>query len=295
MAYRFVLDVPEAAHEEAKAAIYTVRDAQVLIDRHPNPASSGPVVTEADVAGSWAELTVVAHSLNVIDVIYAWMAGQDAAIADAIYIDAHKGARLHLAEYTAPELRRMIQGDQYWFENTVAHIHYPPELTMEGGALVAEVPYGGRSTTSAVAVAAENRVELGRMDHIAIRVRNMARAEDWYRDYLGMDVIYRARREGERWQHLPASFDWVESIHTGIEPEIIRLENGPISIVLINVGAAAIMHENRIAYISVDAPIETLNALRGRVLFASYSVLEDSPRAFRFVDPFGATGQIVAS
>jgi catechol 2,3-dioxygenase-like lactoylglutathione lyase family enzyme len=295
MAYRFVLDVPEAAHEDAKAAIYTVRDAQVLIDRHPNPATAGPVVTEADVVGSRAELTVTAHSLNVIDALYNWMAGLDEATANGIYVEAHKGARLHLVEYTAPELRRLIQGDQYWFENTVPQIHYPPELAMEGGALVSDVPYGGRSATSAVAVPAENRVELGRMDHIAIRVRVMTRAEAWYRDYLGMDVMYRAFREGERWQHLPASYDYIESIQTGVYPEIVRMENGPIGIVLIYVGAAAIMHENRVAYVSVDAPIETLNALRGRVLFASYTVLEDSPRAFRFVDPFGVTWQIVAS
>jgi hypothetical protein len=54
------------------------------------------------------------------------------------------------------------------------------------------------------------------------------------------------------------------------------------------------MHENRVAHISVSAPVETLNAIRGRALFASYTVTEDGPRSFRFIDPFGIAWQIVA-
>ena len=94
--------------------------------------------------------------------------------------------------------------------------------------------------------------------------------------------------------YFPADFDWNDRFATGIEPDIIRLENGPVSLVLINAGAAAVLMEARVAYISVSAPIETLNELRGRALFASYTLQEDSPRAFRFIDPFGVSWQIVA-
>jgi hypothetical protein len=107
--------------------------------------------------------------------------------------------------------------------------------------------------------------------------------------------MYRARREGERWQYLDPSFDYLESIQTGVEPEIVRLENGPVALLLVNAGAAAVMHESRVDHVSLSAPMETLNALRGQVLFASYTLQEDSARAFRFVDPFGITWQIVAN
>ena len=82
---------------------------------------------------------------------------------------------------------------------------------------------------------------------------------------------------------------------TGGCSAIIRLENGPVSLFLINAGAAAVLMEARVAYISVSAPVETLNELRGRALFASYTLQEDSPRAFRFIDPFGVSWQIVAA
>ncbi|HMM42778.1 MAG TPA: VOC family protein [Thermomicrobiales bacterium] len=291
MAYRFMLDVPEAAHDDAKTAIQSVRNAQILIDRHPYPRTPDPVVTEADVAGGRAELTVVAHTLDVIDALYRWMGERE--INRDVYIDAHKGGKLHLPDYTAPELRAIIQGDQYWFANTMPKIHYPPDIAMEGGTLVSEVPYGGRAAGLAI-LPAETQVALGDIDHVAVRVRNMARAEAWYRDFFGMDVIYRARREHDRWQHLPADFSWDEAIHTGIEPEIVRLENGPIALVLINVGMGAVIHESRVAHISVSAPAETLNAIRGRALFASYTITEDTPRSFGFVDPFGLTWQLIA-
>jgi len=291
MAYRFVLDVPEAAHDDAKTAIQSVRNAQILIDRHPRPHTPDPVVTEADVVDSRAELTVVAHTLDVIDALYVWMKERD--INSDVYVDAHKGDRLHLPDYTAPELRAIIQGDQYWLANTMPNIHYPPDMLMEGGALVSEVPYGGRG--SSAILPAETQVTLGGIDHVAIRVRNIGKAEAWYREFFGMDVIYRARREHGRWQHLPADYSWDEAVHSGIEPEIIRLENGPIAIVLINIGMGAVIHENRVAHISVSAPAETVNAIRGRALFASYTITEDTPRSFGFVDPFGLTWQLIAT
>jgi catechol 2,3-dioxygenase-like lactoylglutathione lyase family enzyme len=283
MAYRFVLDVPEAAHSDAKAVVDGVRDAQVLIDRHPRAANPDE---------ARAELTVAAHSLDVIDALYDWLGERD--INADVYIHAHKGGRIHLPEHDARSLRRMIQGDQYWFENTVPRIHYTDRAMMEGGARVADVPYGGRTSGTAI-VPAETRVDLGSFDHVALRVRDMPRAEAFYQDFFGMDIIYRANRQGERWHHMDADFSWMRALETGIFPEIVRLENGSISLVLVNAGMGAVLHEARVAYISIAVPLETLNALRGRALFSSFTVQEDSSHAFRFVDPFGITWQLVAN
>lgn len=284
MTYRFVLDVPEALHESAKAAVGTARDAMVLIERRPNPTSA---------EGSRAELSVTAHTLDVIDVIYRWL-GETGDTGD-VYLEAYKGGRFPLVEHDPKALRRLIQGNQYWYENTMPNVHYLDAGMMEGGAKVADVPYGGRAASGLAVAPAEQVVTLGQVDHVAVRVRNPYQAETFYRDFFGMSVNYRARRENERWQHLPADFDWNDRFQTGIEPDIIRLENGAVSLVVINAGAAAVLMEARVAYISVSAPIETLNALRGRALFAAYTVQEDSPRAFRFIDPFGVSWQIVAA
>jgi catechol 2,3-dioxygenase-like lactoylglutathione lyase family enzyme len=283
MAYRFVLDLPEASHPDAKAVIDSVFDAQVLIDRHPSAANPDE---------ARAELTVAAHSLDVIDALYAWMAERD--INHDVYLHAFKGQRIHMPEYDARAMRRMIQGDQYWFETTVPLLRYVDQALMEGGARVSDVPFGGRSATGTAVIPAETRVDLGTIDHVAVRVRDMRRAEAFYQDFFGMSVIYRAFRDNDRWQHFDADFDWIESISTGVAPEIVRLENGSIAVVLINVGGGAVLHEQRVAYVSVNVPMDTLNAMRGRVLFSSFTLQEDSSHAFRFVDPFGMTWQIVA-
>jgi catechol 2,3-dioxygenase-like lactoylglutathione lyase family enzyme len=284
MAYRFVLDVPEADHPDLKAVIASVPDAHVLIDRHPRVANP----EEAR-----AEITVTAYSLDIIDALYAWMGEND--INTDVWLDAHKGQRLHLPDYDAASLRRIIQADQYWMENTVPRIHYVDMSLMESGARVADVPFGGRSASGLAILPAENRVELGGVDHIAIRVRDMPKAERFYQDFFGMDVLYRAWRDNGRWEHCEPDFDWVDALHTGIIPEIVRMENGAVALLLINAGMGAVMHENRVAYISLAVPSETLNALRGRALFASYTVLEDSARSFRFVDPFGVSWQLVSN
>jgi len=283
MAYRFLLEVPEVVHEDAKVAIGGVRDAQILIERHPRALNPDE---------PFAQLTVVAQSLNVVDALYGWMT--EGAVNQNVYLAAFEGQRLHLPDFDARALKRRIQGDQYWMETTVPRISHVDRSTMEGGARVADVPYGGRTASSTALLPAESEVVITSVDHIAVRVRDMARAEQFYRDFFGMGVFYRMRREGERWTPLGTTFDWVEAIHTGIFPEIVRLQNGPLSIVLIAAGAGAVMHENRVAYISVGMALDSLRMLRGKALFASYTVTEDSPSAFRFVDPFGIGWQLVA-
>lgn len=284
MAYRFVLEVPELAQQDAKIAVETSRDAEILIERHPNVL---------DPSDAFAELTVVAHTLDVIDTLYNWANNEE--LRSTIYLSAHKGSRISLSEHDNKALRRLIQGDQYWFENTVPRITHQIDPVMEGGARVADVPYGGRLASSSAVAPAETKIDLGGFDNVAINVRYMSRAEEFYRDYFGMDVIYRARRDGEVWQHLDQNYSYEEGIHSGIEPEIVRLENGNVGLVLINVGRGKVLHEPRIAYISLNVPIVTLNQIRGRALFSSFTIQEDSPLAFRFVDPFGAVWQFVAS
>jgi len=285
MTYRFVLDVPEALHDSAKAAVGTARDAMVLIERRPTPSVSDE---------QRVELSVTANTLDVIDTVYQWLDATDEAASD-VYLEAYKGGRFALVEHDPKALRRLIQGNQYWYENTMPNVHYLDAGMMESGAKVADVPYGGRTAGSSAIAVADRQVALGAVDHVAVRVKDVYRAEAFYRDFFGMNVSYRARRDDDRWQHLPADYDWAERHSTGVEPDIIRLENGAVSLVVINAGAAAVMMEQRVAYISVTAPIETLNELRGRAMFANYTVQEDSPRAFAFVDPFGITWQIVAA
>ncbi len=285
MPYRFVLEVPEALHEEAKAFVDEVRGAKVVIERRPRPS----VVDVEEIS----TLTISCHSLDIVDELSRWLDENQAS--DGVMIDAYNGARVRMSDHDPKALRRMIQGDQYWIENSVPRIRNVDTSMMEGGALVSEVPYGGRLASGTLVAPPETTVALGDIDAVAVRVRDIGKAEAFYRDFFGMGVAYRARRENERWSMLGADFDWTASIHTGITPEVVRVENGPVALVLVNAGMGAVMHENRVAYLSVSVPAETLTRLRGRATFANYTVQEDSPRAFRFVDPFGVTWQLVVN
>src|SRR5690349_1133440 len=108
MTYRFVLDVPEGLHESAKAAISTARDAMVLIEHRSTPSNNDE---------QRVELSVTAQTLDVIDVVYQWLA--ETRDGGDVYLDAYKGGRLPLVEHDPKELRRLIQGNQYWYENTM--------------------------------------------------------------------------------------------------------------------------------------------------------------------------------
>lgn len=286
MPYRFLLEAPEGLDEEVKVVVDSVHDARVVVEHHPRPLAITP-------GEEIAELTISCHSLDVVDELLRW--ASEAGVGSQIVVDGYRGRRAALAELDPTSLRRLIQGDQYWMKNTIPRIRHIDLPMMEGGARVAEVPYGGRLSSGALVAPPETAVTLGDVDAVAVRVRDIARAEAFYRDFFGMGVAYRARREGDRWQLLGEDFDWTESIHTGVVPEIVRVENGPVALVLIHVGQGAVMHENRVAYISLSVPAETLSRLRGRALFANYTVQEDSPRAFRFVDPFGVTWQLVVN
>lgn len=284
MPYRFVLEVPVEVHQDAKIAVEANRDAEILIERHPRLL---------DPAGSFTELTVVCHTLNVVDTLYEWASTDN--LLPSVYLTAHKGPRVALDEHDAKAMRRLIQGDQYWYENTVYRISHQTDAVMEGGARVADVPYGGRLARTSELAPTESAVDLGGFDNVAINVRNIARAEAFYRDFFGMRLSYRALREGDTWRHLDAGYDYGAGIRSGEVPEIVRLENGAVSIVLINVGGGTVLHEPRVAYISLNVSTSTLNHLRGKALFQSFTVQEDNPRAFRFVDPFGIVWQTVAT
>lgn len=284
MPYRFVLEVPVAVHQDAKISVESVHDAEILIERTPHVLNPDDAFTE---------LTVTCHTLNVVDSVYNW-AGVD-GLLDNVYLTAHKGARVALSGYDARTMRRMIQSDQYWYENSVPRISHQLDTIMEGGARVADVPYGGRLAESTAVVPADTTINLGEIDNVAINVRDIGHAEAFYRDFFGMNVSYRALRDGDQWKHLDADYDYDGGIRSGDIPEIVRLENGAVSLVLINVGGGAVLHEPRVAYVSLNVPAETKNHLRGKALFSSFTIQEDSPRAFRFVDPFGVVWQIVAA
>lgn len=175
-------------------------------------------------------------------------------------------------------------------ERVVSNVQRQPARTGDTSTgTVSGFPYGLAIPAQTTIIEAEHTLELQAFDHVALRVADIRRAEDFYHEFLEMDVIARARRTGDGWNVMPADFDWTEGLRTGFYPELVVLRNGPISLFLLNAGRGAVMNEPRLAHIGLRVSSETLSTLRGIVLIRSYPVVEDDVHAFRFRDPYGMT------
>jgi catechol 2,3-dioxygenase-like lactoylglutathione lyase family enzyme len=135
----------------------------------------------------------------------------------------------------------------------------------------------------------EQTLEFLAIDHIAIRVADVRRAEAFYHEFFEMDIVMRARRIGDEWEPIATDFDWHEALGAGFFPDLVYLRNGPLSLYVINAGRGAVMIEPRLAHIGLRVTPQTLTALRGIALIRAFSVVEDSPHTFRFRDPYGLT------
>jgi catechol 2,3-dioxygenase-like lactoylglutathione lyase family enzyme len=281
MTIRFVLEVPRSEAADAVSTVNRVPDAEVTVAQN---------VEGLDAAEATEDLSVSAESLDVIDDLYIWRAKRD---TDApIFINIADGERYRLDAYDGPSLKHALSAH---LDTAATPSPEPPVqyATSRAGNLVFEVPFGGRMSDGPALVSAESTIKLDRFDHVALRVQDLSRAERFYHSFFGMDVAYRAYREDGRWEQVDETFDWSTSIHEGPFPEIVRMENGPVAVVLIAAGMAQPVYENRIDHLSVVVTPQVLAQIRGKALFQSFTVREDGQRAFQFVDPFGLVWQLM--
>jgi catechol 2,3-dioxygenase-like lactoylglutathione lyase family enzyme len=162
----------------------------------------------------------------------------------------------------------------------------PQSGTGTGGA-PSRLPYGLSLSSTMVVLRAERPLEITAFDHIALRVADVRRAEAFYHELFQMDILTRARRVNGQWEAMPNDYSWNEGVRTGVFPEVVALRNGPIAVLLENAGRGAVMNEPRLAHIALRVTAETLASLRAVVLIRSFTVTQDEPHDFRFIDPFG--------
>ena len=202
------------------------------------------------------------------------------------------------ASHEEPMGIKMLQGARLAIE----------EANARGGYLRRKIPFElvvtndnglwGSSGNEIVNFAYKDHVWaiLGTIDsansHIAIRVADIRRAEAFYHDFFGMDVIFRARQAGERWDFLPADFDWDAGLRQGIYPEYCYLRNGPLALLIQAAGRGTVFIEPRLQHISLRVAPESLVELRGVALARGYAVSEDQRHSFVFRDPFGEPAEI---
>ncbi len=281
MTIRFILEVPRTEGLGALAFVERVADAEVIVAHN---------IEGLDASHATGDISIIAESLKIIDELYGWYDGLEGN--PPVFINIADGERYRLSAYDGGSLRHVLEA-HLGSESVPAPTPPIQYAGSRAGNLIFEVPFGGRMSDGPALVSADSAITIERFDHIALRVADLARAERFYHSFFGMDIVYRAYREDGRWEQVDETFDWSTSISEGPFPEIVRLENGPVALVLVHVGLAQPTYENRIDHVSVVVSPEVLAQIRGKALFQSFTIREDGQRAFQFVDPFGLVWQLM--
>jgi catechol 2,3-dioxygenase-like lactoylglutathione lyase family enzyme len=290
MAYRFLLEVPESLGAEANVAVGAAEDAQVVVVRNSHGR---------DFDEPYLDLTIAAHTLRVIETLYDWFDDLGASRPD-IGIVLHSGERLAIEAYDRGALVAAIRRDQPWVERTIPRIgdHVDDLTEIDDDALGDPVipvtaALVARPAASLATVGAERAVVIRDLNHIALRVTDLPKAERFYVDFFAMDVVGRARRSPQGgYTSLNGSYSWDEAMRTGQEADVTFLRNGPLTLALQRLGRGARLEWGLLDHVSIRVDATTFINLKGQVLMRSYELLASAETAFAFRDPFGTTWEL---
>lgn len=310
MAYRFLLSVPKPLKENANVVITAVDDAQVLLARESHGLG---------IDDPFVDFSIAAHSLRVIDAIYAWYADLGAnhpASRVNMRLVLHSGERVSLQDVSNRAMVALIRRDQPWVERSIPKIgehetrHSPGTSVIQTNVVAQdEEPEGGLSVAVAdpvrtnsirILAADESRahesVTVAGVRHIVIKVYDLARPERIYGELFGTEIVGRGNHRAEGgWDFLPPAYDREQEAQEGTEPGYAFLQNGPLSIALEREGRGypldGFAHISEPIHLAVD--MESLSRVRALVLMRSYNVLATRPDACAFRDPFGYSWTLV--
>jgi catechol 2,3-dioxygenase-like lactoylglutathione lyase family enzyme len=309
MAYRFLLEVPEGLAAQAAVAVDGTGDAQVILVRDSHGLGYDD---------PYVDLTVAAHSLRVIDTLYDWFDVLGASRPD-IRLVLHGGERLALEEVDRGAMVGAIRRDQPWVERTIPKIgeHEEPDTTTaftqgeglrEGAASAtvdARVDAAGANAPGiasgldrswiapAAAVATRRPVRFLGLNHVAVQVADLPKAERFYADFFGMGLLGRARRDARgAFAPINGDYRWEEAVRTGTEADVSFMANGPVALALHRVGRGARLERGILDHVSVAVDAHTYATLKGEVLMRSMQTLASGDAAFTFRDPFGVAWEV---
>ncbi len=280
MAYRFLLEVPESRVDEANIEIGSAGDAQVVVVRNSHGQGF-------DTAGT--DLTIAAHSLRVIGSLYDWFDGL-AAPKPQIAIVLHSGARLSLAEHSRSEMIGAIRRDQPWVERTIPKIGDHARDVLPDSTYT---PQAVRSTSTLPPVnepilKARKQLTFLTGAPVGIKVTELERAERYYVDFLGVNLLGRERiNDDGDYEIVEREYDGIAALSLGTEADVSFLSNGPLQIALRRVGRGARIERSADAPIKVTVDRDTFLKLKGDAFMRGMEIALDVPGALAVRDIYG--------
>jgi hypothetical protein len=306
MAYRFLLEVPEPLAAEASVAVESVDDAQVVLVR----PSHGLGIDDPFV-----DMTVAAHSLRLIDVLYDWIASLPVD-RPPVRLVLHSGDRIPLAEVDRHRMVALIREDQPWVERTIPKVgeHEPTiepagftsgpgaptetrvrePLGLDAAMTVMEPALAMESQAIATEVASGPQIRA--INYVLIQVNDLAKAEGFYQDFFGMTLLGRIRRDADgAVTRLPADYTWQGAMQTGELADITYLQNGPLALAVQRMGLGVMLSRGAVDLVSIGVDAKTFSTLKGEVLMRPLTMISTDIASFIMRDPFNVNWEIAAA
>jgi catechol 2,3-dioxygenase-like lactoylglutathione lyase family enzyme len=194
-----------------------------------------------------------------------------------------------------------IRRDQPWVERTIPMIgdHEPESIVPEDelavsaprrAAAVATEPTWG---VVAPVVESAGAFQIRALNHIGVRVTDLERAENFYRDFLSMDVVARARANPDGTvSALGPDYNWTVANADGHGATVSFLRNGPLVLSIQQLGRGARIERGVLDHISIRVDAATFTQLKGQILMRSMETLVSEETRVIFRDPFFLTWEL---
>ncbi len=272
MAYRFVLEVPEAYRRPAEIVVGSVPDTQILVTR----------LSFADgVDEPFAALAIACEHVRVVDAIYRWMKSEGSPRSRIVLLN---GQRLALAEHSVDDVVAAIRTDQPWGERNIPHI---------GDHIEEKVVIDPSANQEVAQTTATPSVTIEKVNMITINAMDLRRAEEFYREFFGMEIVARATFDADgKYQMLSDDYDWERALVTETLADETFMRNGDLILGVRRVGVGARLGRTTIDSISVQLDAESYRRLKAKVLVNSFELLGESQSSFKFRDPMGVPWEI---
>lgn len=294
MAYRFLLEVPESLVDDASVSVEETGDAQVVVIRNSHALGYDD---------PYVDLTVAAHSLRVIDSLYSWFNSLGPSRPD-IRLVLHGGDRLLLEAHDRGSTVAAIRRDQPWVERSIPRIgdHVEEAFTVPAGAQANASPAAVATAEAPAAVPApvapidrrpKREITVTSVNHVALRVLDLLKAERFYTSFFVMEIVGRSRRSPNGALQPVGDYQWDEAIRTGTEADVTVLRNGPLTLALQRVGRGArIQVDSALDHLSISVDATTFTRIKSEVLMRGFVALRVAETAVVFRDPFGIAWEV---
>ena len=103
--------------------------------------------------------------------------------------------------------------------------------------------------------------EFGALHHVVLRVPDLPEAELYYRDLLGLDVLFREGSLDDEYGTLPEGMGWPDAVAAGVDPGMTFLNRDALSLALL---VAETTGQGRLDHIALSVSREDRDAIHER-------------------------------